>query len=81
MDWIQFFIFFVGVFGLFIWNRAEGRADARKAEERDEQLRTTMAANALENRQLIASIHKEIQQEMKDFHGRLCTIEERHREK
>ena len=77
MDWIQFFIFFVGVFGLFIWNRAEGRADARKAEERDEQLRTTMAANALECRQLIASI----QQEMKDFHGRLCTIEERHREK
>ena len=23
MEWVQFIIFFIGVFGLFIWNRAE----------------------------------------------------------
>jgi len=29
MDWTQFAIFFIGVFGLFIWNRTESRADMR----------------------------------------------------
>lgn len=27
--------------------------------------------------ELVRSIHQEIHQEMKDFHGRLCAIEER----
>ena len=48
-----FLTILITVAGLFVWNRAEGRADARKAEERDEQLRNTMAANALECRKLI----------------------------
>ena len=30
---------------------------------------------------LIASLQKEMKDEMKDFHGRLCTIEERNKEK
>lgn len=30
---------------------------------------------------LVASIHSEVYQEMKDFHGRLCTIEERNKGK
>ena len=62
---------------LFAWNRAEARADMRHME------------NGLQaNRDLIAAIHNEIYQEMKDFHGRLerqdaefkarlCAIEER----
>ena len=29
MDWTQFIIFFIGVFGLFIWNRSESRTDIR----------------------------------------------------
>ncbi len=29
MEWIQFAIFFIGVFGLFIWNRTESRSDNR----------------------------------------------------
>lgn len=49
MEWTQFAIFFIGVFGLWLWNRTESRADAR------------------ETRQMIFAI----QQEMKDFHGRL----------
>lgn len=36
MEWIQIIIFFLGVFGLFIWNRAERRADAMRM---DAQLR------------------------------------------
>lgn len=70
MEWIQFVIFFIGVFGLFIWNRAEARSDARHM---DAQLRA--------NSELIRAVHSEIHLEMKDFHGRLCAIEERNKAK
>jgi len=66
MDWIQFSIFFVGVFGLFLWNRTESRADYRHMDSKLEGMR-----------ELINAIH----QEMKDFHARLCVIEEKNREK
>lgn len=55
MEWTQFIIFFLGVFGLFLWNRAEGRSDARHLQ----------------------SLIEAIRQDVKDFHGRLCAIEER----
>jgi uncharacterized membrane protein len=71
MDHTQFIIFiltFVGfilaVVGLFLWNRAEGRADNRHMDAKLEGQRNLMMA---------------IHQEMKDFHGRLCAIEERNR--
>lgn len=57
MDWTQFVIFFLGVFGLFIWNRTESRNDMR----------------------MIQSMIDAIQKEIKDFHGRLCAIEERNK--
>lgn len=60
MEWVQFVIFFLGVFGLFIWNRAESRADIRH-----------MDAKLDANRELFREIALSIQQEMKDFHGRL----------
>ena len=62
MEWTQFIIFFVGVFGLFIWNRAEGRSDARHMDAKLEGQRNLMNA-----------IHDEI----KDFHGRLIDIEKK----
>ena len=68
MDWTQFAIFFIGVFSLFIWNRSESRSDARH-----------MDAQVKANSELIRAVHNEIHQEMKDFHGRLCAIEERKR--
>lgn len=64
MEWTQFVIFCVGVFGLFIWNRTESRADARQTDTKLEAIRALMY---------------EIIQESKDFHGRLCAIEERNR--
>lgn len=66
MEWTQFIIFFLGVFGLFIWNRAEARADARH-----------MDAKLDSHRALVTSLLEGIKQEMKDFHGRLCAIEEK----
>lgn len=68
MEWVQFSIFFIGVFGLFIWNRTESRSDARHM---DTQLRA--------NSELIREVHNQIHAEMKDFHGRLCAIEEKNK--
>ena len=62
MDWIQFTIFAGGVFGCFFWNRSESRADIRHM---DAKLEAT--------RELVRAIHDE----MKDFHNRLCRIEEK----
>lgn len=64
MDWTQFIIFFIGVFGLFLWNRTEGRADARHMDAKLEGQRNLMNA---------------IHEEMKDFHKRLLAIEEKGR--
>jgi len=71
MDWTQFVIFFISVFGLFIWNRTESRNDIRHMDEKLEA-----------NRELVREIHNEsktmltaIQLEMKDFHYRLLEIE------
>lgn len=61
MEWTQFVIFCGGVFGLFFWNRSESRADIRHM---DSKLEST--------RELVRAIHDE----MKDFHNRLCKIEE-----
>lgn len=46
---------------LFLWNRAESRSDIRHM---DNKLEST--------RELVRAIHDE----MKDFHNRLCRIEE-----
>jgi hypothetical protein len=61
MDWVQFALFFMGVFGVWMWSRAESRADMRHSDSK------------------IDGLVKAIQDEMKDFHGRLCAIEERNK--
>jgi hypothetical protein len=61
MEWMQFSIFFIGVFGLFVWNRAESRTDIRHMDIKLEGQRNLMNA---------------IHDEMKDFHARLVKIEE-----
>ena len=66
MDWIQFVVFLVTMGGLFLWQRADIK-----------EIKTEAAADRRDILQLI----REIQQEIKDFHGRLCTIEERNRDR
>jgi hypothetical protein len=63
MSWIQFGIFITGVFGLFIWNRSESRADIRNIETKLES-----------NRQLTVEMLKE----NKDFHARLYALEQKY---
>jgi hypothetical protein len=70
MEWTQFIIMFVGMAGLFAWNRAEANSDRRGA-----------ASCRASDRKDILTLIGNIQDEMKDFHGRLCAIEERYRSK
>lgn len=84
MDWAQFAVMFITFVGLFIWNRTESRNDMRNLEtklESNRNLTIEMYKDSQnfrsETRDLISAIHEEI----KDFHGRLCTIEERNKGK
>lgn len=57
----------VGVMvALFLWTRGEANSDRRHFDQENKTLR----------RELIDVI-RSIDQEMKDFHGRLCAIEEK----
>lgn len=49
---------------LFLWNRSESRADIRHMDAKMES-----------TRELVRAIHDEV----KDFHNRLCAIEERNK--
>ena len=71
MDWAQFVIFFIGVFGLFIWNRTESRNDIRYMDQKLEANRELVRAIHDESKLLISSMENE----MKDFHYRLLDIE------
>ena len=66
MEWTQFVLFCGGVFGLFFWNKSESRADIRH-----------MDAKLESSRQLVQAIHDEV----KDFHARLCVIEQKNKDR
>lgn len=84
MDWIQVLTIagtniamFVSMVGLLLWFRSEARQDWKYLDEK-------VDANHRETLCIIESIRKEtlsitdaIRQDIKDFHGRLCAIEER----
>lgn len=62
MEWTQFIIMFLGMLGLFAWNRSEANADRKEA---------------CADRRDILTLIRAIEAEMKDFHRRLCEIEAR----
>lgn len=66
MEWTQFIILVAAMAGMFYWNRTEARADARHFDNETKQLRREMI-----------DIMRSMETEMRDFHGRLCAIEER----
>ena len=56
MDWVQLVSFFGGIAALFFWGRSESRADNRQMLSLMQGIQQQIGA---------------IQQEMKDFHGKL----------
>lgn len=68
MDWTQVFTIIAGNLGIFFWLRSESSADRRQMQQ-----------EASADRKDILQLIREIKDEMKDFHGRLCAIEERNK--
>ena len=66
MDWTQFGILLLTIVGMFFTLRAD--ISSNRAE-------------ATADRRDILQLIRSIQEEIKDFHGRLCAIEERNRSK
>jgi hypothetical protein len=64
MGILELIVVLVTIAGLFIWNRTESRADSRHMDQKIDAIRD-----------LVYSIHTE----SKEFHNRLCAIEERGR--
>jgi hypothetical protein len=79
MQWEQILALLFGnlaiILPLWLWNRAEARADARKSDADNKELRRDLIDVMRSMDQQVNAIHQEI----KDFHGRLCAIEERNR--
>lgn len=67
-SWIQVISLFMANSGLIIWFRAESRSDWRHMDNK-------IDANQKET----AEIMRAIQEEVKDFHARLCIIEEKNK--
>jgi len=63
MEWAQFSILIATLAGLFLWSRSEARIDRDEARSDWRHMDTKVDA-----------IHAEI----KDFHGRMCALEERY---
>lgn len=85
MPWAHLVTILAAIIGtnvaLFCWVRTETRADFRALQaERSADIKALQAERNADNMALQAwtqNMIKTIQEEIKDFHGRLCTIEER----
>ena len=66
MDWIQFILLMIAMLGV-MWSI---KSDIQQNR-----------AEAAADRRDILQIIRSIQEEIKDFHGRLCAIEERNKQK
>ncbi len=66
MDWTQVLTIVGGNMALFLWATRQARSDFLHLDKKLE-----------EHRKEVSQLIKAIQEEIKDFHQRLCTIEER----
>ena len=71
------FAIILSMFGMFLWVRTEANNDRRYFS----QIQREDRKDLLEISRNLETIMNGIQQEMKDFHGRLCAIEERNKGK
>lgn len=64
MEWTQVITILGGNLGMFLWATRQSRADYLYLDKKMD-----------DNRREITSLIREIHNEMKDFHNRLCDIE------
>lgn len=70
MQWLQVLTIVVAVFGMFMWVRRETNSDSR-------ELRSLLTSLGMK----MDRFNDDMKKEAKDFHGRLCHLEERMRGK
>lgn len=66
MDWYQIAALVLPNIAIILWFRTEARNDYRKSDQEIKDLRRDMI-----------DVMRSIDKEIKDFHGRLCSLEER----
>lgn len=66
----EILVLIITIAGMFLWSRSEAREDFRLMQNLIDSMHQNMD-----------SMHHEMMQEMKDFHGRLCALEEKDRGK
>lgn len=66
MDWAQVLTIIIANLGIFLWLRTESSADRRHMQQ-----------EASADRRDLLQLIREIKDELKEFHGRMCSIEER----
>jgi hypothetical protein len=92
MEWAQLFVLVFGnlavILPMWLWSRSEARADARRSDEQNIQLRREMIdimrSMEQENRDFHGRLERqdaEIRGEMKVIHMRIFGVEERHKSK
>lgn len=73
MDWAQAITILAGNAGLFLWATRQSRTDFLHLDRKLEENRKETTQIIKESGQVL----KAIQDEIKDFHNRLCSIEEK----
>ena len=76
-SWLQIITLFIANATLILWFRSESRQDWRLMDSKMESFRAEMAAIMRNTHEIIRSI----QEEMKDFHARLYSLEERNKDR
>lgn len=78
MDVISLILILLTIAGLFIWNRAEGRADARHLEtiiQADRNLVMAIREEGIQFREELRAFREQMNNETKEFHNKLLEIE------
>lgn len=81
IDWIQVFVIAAAnvsiIVPLFLWLRSEANEDRREFRTELNAHRTEIAEITVAFYKETQKIREDMQAESRDFHGRLCAIEER----
>ena len=89
MDWLQFILFILSVggatLGTALWIRSEAREGRRESQAERREFKQEFEAERRESREdrrtlstEIRGLREDFNKEMKDFHGRLCSLEEKY---
>lgn len=74
MDWLQFILFIIAFGGMYFSLKSDAKEDRTRAAEDRKDLLSLMRNSEKESKEF----RERMAAETKDFHGRLCTLEERY---